>query len=80
MGRGRSAGVPEVHQLPDRVVTELFDTVAMPVPLLALLGDSYERNGPAFLETLADIVLDGLVRLPAPISAQTPPPGDNGGC
>jgi hypothetical protein len=34
-------------------------------PLLALLGDSYERDGPGFLETLADIVLDGLVRRPA---------------
>ena len=41
-------------------------------PLLALLGDSYHRDGPGFLETLADIVLDGLVRAPAPISAQTP--------
>ena len=32
--------------------------------LLALLGDSYQRDGPGFLETLADIVLDGLVRAP----------------
>jgi hypothetical protein len=34
----------------------------------ALLGDSYQRDAPAFLETLADIVLDGLVRSPTPIS------------
>jgi hypothetical protein len=39
-------------------------------PLLALLGDSYQRDGPGFLETLADIVLDGLVRSPARTSDQ----------
>jgi len=32
--------------------------------LLALLGDSYQRDGPGFREPLADIVLDGLVRAP----------------
>lgn len=32
------------------------------VPLLGILGDSYERNGPEFLETLAGIVLEGLVK------------------
>jgi hypothetical protein len=31
-------------------------------PLLVLLGDSYQRDGVGFLETLAEIVLDGLVR------------------
>jgi TetR/AcrR family transcriptional regulator len=59
----------------DAVVFSIVATVqaASQQPLLALIGDSYERDGPGFLETLADIVLDGLVRPPTPSSAQTSP-------
>jgi hypothetical protein len=61
----------QLHDVPlDAVVFSIVATAqaASQQPLLALLGDSYQRDGPSFLETLADIVLDGLVRSPTPIS------------
>jgi AcrR family transcriptional regulator len=64
----------QLHDVPlDAVVFSIIATAqaVSQQPLLALIGDSYDRDSPGFLETLADIVLDGLVRAPTPISAQT---------
>jgi AcrR family transcriptional regulator len=59
----------------DAVVFSIVATVqaASQQPLLALIGDSYDRDGPGFLETLAEIVLDGLV-LPPRAAKSAPKP------